>query len=107
MNTIIVEEEKPKLKTGYTTGSSATAASKAALLSIINQKKTEKVDILLPKKSYVEIPIYSCEFGSDIAKCSVIKNGGDECYFHSRNYCRIIIYEKIVGIGKQTLWSKT
>jgi len=78
MNTINVEEEKKKLKTGYTTGSSATAASKAALLSIINQKKIENVDILLPKKSYVQIPIYSCEFESDKAKCSVIKNGGDD-----------------------------
>ena len=78
MNTTNVEEEKTKLKTGYTTGSSATAASKAALLAIINQKKTEKIDILLPKKSYIEIPIYSCEFRSDGAKCSVIKNGGDD-----------------------------
>ena len=73
-----VEEEKTKLKTGYTTGSSATAASKAALLSIINQKKIQNVDILLPKRSYVQIPIYSCEFESDKAKCSVIKNGGDD-----------------------------
>jgi len=73
-----VEEEKTKLKTGYTTGSSATAASKAALLSIINQRKIENVDILLPKKSYVKIPIYSCEFESERAKCSVIKNGGDD-----------------------------
>ena len=78
MNTSIVEEEKTKLKTGYTTGSSATAASKAALLSIIKQKKIENVDILLPKRSYIPIPIYSCEFGTDKAKCSVIKNGGDD-----------------------------
>ena len=77
MITTIVEE-KTKLKTGYTTGSSATAASKAALLSIINQKKIESVDILLPKRSYIQIPINSCEFESEKAKCSVIKNGGDD-----------------------------
>ena len=43
--------EKPvgKLRTGFTTGTSATAASVAAVLSIINQKKTESVDVLLPK----------------------------------------------------------
>ena len=78
MNTTNVEEEKTKLKTGYTTGSCATAASKAALLSIINQKKIENIDILLPKRSYIQIPIDSCEFGSDKAKCIVIKNGGDD-----------------------------
>lgn len=78
MNTTSVEEEKAKLKTGFTTGSSATAASKAALLSIINQKQIENVDILLPKKSYIQIPIHSCEFDSEKAKCSVIKNGGDD-----------------------------
>ncbi|QMU54204.1 MAG: cobalt-precorrin-5B (C(1))-methyltransferase [Nitrosopumilus sp.] len=78
MNAINVQEEKRKLRTGYTTGSSATAASKAALLSIIDQKKVERVDILLPKRSYVQIPIYSCKFESDKACCSVIKNGGDD-----------------------------
>jgi len=78
MITTIVEEEKTKLKTGFTTGSSATAASKAALLSIINQKKIENVDILLPKRSYIQIPIHSCEFESEKAKCSVIKNAGDD-----------------------------
>jgi cobalt-precorrin-5B (C1)-methyltransferase len=75
---IVVKEEKTKLKTGYTTGSSATAASKAALLSIINQKKIENVDILLPKRSFIQIPVHSCKFESDKAKCSVIKNGGDD-----------------------------
>ena len=78
MNTTNVEKEKTKLKTGYTTGSCATAASKAALLSIINQKKIENIDILLPKRSYLQIPIDSCEFESDKAKCIVIKNGGDD-----------------------------
>ncbi len=78
MNTKNVEEGKTKLKTGYTTGSSATAAAKAALLSIINQQKVENVDILLPKGNLIQIPIFSCEFESDKAKCSVVKNGGDD-----------------------------
>ena len=70
--------EKTKLKTGYTTGSSATAAAKAALLSIINQQKIENVDILLPKRSFIQIPVHSCKFETNKAKCSVIKNGGDD-----------------------------
>ena len=78
MNMSCMEEEKVKLKTGYTTGSSATAASKAALLSVINQQKIENVDILLPKRSFIQIPIHYCEFTTNNAKCSVIKNGGDD-----------------------------
>ena len=53
-------ENNKDLKTGYTTGSSATAAAKAALSSIINQKKIEKIEITLPKGGTIEIPINSC-----------------------------------------------
>lgn len=77
MNTVNVEE-KIKLKTGYTTGSSATAAAKAGLLSIINQRKINSIIIQLPKKNSIEIPVHSCDFNSDNAKCSVIKDGGDD-----------------------------
>jgi cobalt-precorrin-5B (C1)-methyltransferase len=77
MNTANVEE-KTKLRTGYTTGSSATAAAKAGLLSIINQKKIDSITIQLPKGDSIEIPVHSCDFNSDNAKCSVIKDGGDD-----------------------------
>jgi len=72
-----VADEK-KLRTGYTTGSSATAASKAALLSIIKQQKIEEVEITLPKKTTIEIPVNSCQFEKNKSKCSVIKDGGDD-----------------------------
>ena len=70
--------EEKKLRTGYTTGSSATAASKAALLSIIKQQKIDEVEITLPKKSTIKIPVNSCQFEKNKAKCSVIKDGGDD-----------------------------
>jgi len=78
MNTTNVEEKKTKLRTGYTTGSSATAAAKAALLSIINQQKIDSVDIRLPKGNFIQIPVHSCKFESNKAQCSVIKDGGDD-----------------------------
>ena len=71
-------ENKTKLRTGFTTGSCATAASKAGILSIKNQKIIENVDIILPKRSRLEIHINSCEFTTNSAKCSVIKDGGDD-----------------------------
>ena len=71
-------ETKTNLRTGFTTGSCATASSKAGVLSIINQKKIEKIDIILPKRSRLDIKINSCEFSKDSARCSVIKDGGDD-----------------------------
>jgi cobalt-precorrin-5B (C1)-methyltransferase len=74
----VEEIKKEKLRTGYTTGTSATAAAKAALLSIINQTKIENIDVKLPKGSFIKIPIHLCQFDENRSKCSVIKDGGDD-----------------------------
>jgi cobalt-precorrin-5B (C1)-methyltransferase len=73
-------EERPreKLRTGFTTGTAATAAAKASLLAIINQKKIETVDVSLPKEKKITINLFSCTFNSTAARCSVIKDGGDD-----------------------------
>ena len=72
--------EKPegKLRTGFTTGTCATASSKAALLAIIKQDNISDVDVLLPKRDRIKIKINTCEFSKNNAKCSVIKDGGDD-----------------------------
>ncbi len=70
--------DKKKLKTGFTTGTSATAAAKAGLLTIISQKKIENIDVRLPKGKSIKIPIHFCEFTKKNARCSVIKDGGDD-----------------------------
>lgn len=66
------------LRDGFTTGTSATAAVKAALVSIIKQKKQSKVNVHLPIDKILEIEIYTNEFTTDWAKCSVIKDAGDD-----------------------------
>ena len=72
--------EKPKgnLRTGFTTGTCATASSKAAILTIINQKSIDEVDVLLPKRDKINIQIKNCKFSKNTASCSVIKDGGDD-----------------------------
>lgn len=59
---------KGKLRTGFTTGTCATAGSKAAVLAIINQKKIDSVDIILPKKKSIQIKILNCKFTKNSAK---------------------------------------
>ena len=72
------QESKEKLRTGFTTGTASTASSKAAVLAIINQKKIESVEVTLPKGNSIPIKIHSCEFSNSRAKCSVIKDAGDD-----------------------------
>ena len=72
------EKSKGKLRTGFTTGTCATAASKAGILAIINQQSLNNVDVILPKRDKINIQINSCNFSKYNAQCSVIKDGGDD-----------------------------
>jgi cobalt-precorrin-5B (C1)-methyltransferase len=74
----VSERSQGKLRTGFTTGTCAAAAAKAALAAIISQKKVDTVEVLLPKEKKLTINISSCSFDSTTAKCSVIKDGGDD-----------------------------
>ena len=69
---------KGKLRTGFTTGTCATAGAKAGILAILSQKKIDVVEVILPKKSKIQIKISSCQFDKHSARCSVIKDGGDD-----------------------------
>ncbi len=69
---------REKLRTGFTTGTSAAAASKAALLAAMAQEGVGAVSVTLPKGGSVRIPVASCRFGPGSARCSVIKDGGDD-----------------------------
>lgn len=72
------QESKEKLRTGFTTGTASAASSKAAIQAIINQKKIESVEVTLPKGNSIPIKIHSCEVTESKAKCSVIKDAGDD-----------------------------
>jgi cobalt-precorrin-5B (C1)-methyltransferase len=89
---------KSKLRTGFTTGTSATAGVKAGILAIINQEKISFVDVTLPKKSKIQIKIESCEFDKQKAHCSVIKDGGDDPdVTHGAEICTEIFLTKNIG----------
>ncbi|HET6517997.1 MAG TPA: cobalt-precorrin-5B (C(1))-methyltransferase [Nitrosopumilaceae archaeon] len=70
--------QKQKLRKGFTTGTCATAAAKAAILSIIKQQKIRDVNVTLPKGNFIKIKIEACKFSTNSARCSVIKDGGDD-----------------------------
>lgn len=75
-----VKQQQQQQRTGYTTGSCATAASRAALRIIMCQDATtaHNVDITLPRGGTLTIPTKCVGFTSKDATCTVIKDGGDD-----------------------------
>lgn len=71
------------MRTGYTTGACAAAASKAAVRSLLTGEPVSEVTIHLPMGQDATFHIHRCEFlhgspdGSKV-RCSVIKDGGDD-----------------------------
>ena len=68
------------LRTGYTTGSCAAAAAKAAIQALLTGKAVSEVTIHLPVGKDVAFTITRCQWleGEDRVICSVIKDGGDD-----------------------------
>ena len=78
MNELYIEKGGKKLRCGYTTGSCAAAASKAALIMLLDGGEISNVKIITPKGiEYVaEIVDITRDEGSVI--CAVLKDGGDD-----------------------------
>jgi cobalt-precorrin-5B (C1)-methyltransferase len=101
------------LRRGYTTGSCATAAVKAALLSLLCNECPEEVHISLPDGlHFLRIPIdhVGRESGST-AYAEVIKNGGDDpdqthraTIFArvQRNNLGSVVFQRAEGVGLVT-----
>lgn len=106
------EIPKGPLKEGFTTGTSATAATKAAMLSIIHQKEIKEVEVHLPVGKKLTIPVFQGEFTTHSAIYSVIKDAGDDpdVTNGAEIGCELqFTYEKEIqfvggeGVGKVTL----
>lgn len=66
------------LRSGYTTGACATAASKAALMALILGEEQKMVSFHLPDGEEMTLPVAHTEIGKDGATCTVIKDAGDD-----------------------------
>ena len=73
----IIKNNK-KMRYGYTTGSSATAAAKAATKMLLSQKEVKTVSLMTPKGILLNLEILHTKIEEDQVSCAVKKDGGDD-----------------------------
>ncbi len=70
---------KKKLRTGFTTGTAAAAATKGALQFLVEGREPASVNIRLLTGDDIVIAIHHCRvLGTDQIECSVFKDAGDD-----------------------------
>jgi cobalt-precorrin-5B (C1)-methyltransferase len=70
-----------RLRTGWTTGTCAAAAAKAAAKALLTREPQDRVDVRLPKKGderRVPFEVERCEVGDGWAEAVVVKDAGDD-----------------------------
>lgn len=67
-----------RLRRGYTTGSCAAAASKAAVQMLFSGRPVKEVELLTPRGILLHIPIEDIDISPDHVSCAVRKDGGDD-----------------------------
>lgn len=66
------------LREGFSTGSCAAAAAKAATTALVTRAPQTEVTIDLPIGRRATFPVNACEIAAEHARCSVIKDAGDD-----------------------------
>jgi cobalt-precorrin-5B (C1)-methyltransferase len=96
-----IEEKRRRgiLKTGYTTGTSATAATKAALLALISGKAVDNIFVSLPKGGTAKLKIAWTKIErNNFSTVAVIKNAGDDPDItHGAEICSTVTFNGQVG----------
>lgn len=91
---------KQSLRSGYTTGACATAATKGALLALIHQRRFHKATIRLPIGRSVTFALHSCSYTPEAGSSSVIKDAGDDPdVTHGAEICARVTWHDQPGVS--------
>jgi cobalt-precorrin-5B (C1)-methyltransferase len=73
-----IQKGSKKLRMGFTTGSCATLAAKAAARMLLTGLPVDTVEIVTPKGLSVEVPVQETVLGDGFVSCAVQKDAGDD-----------------------------
>ena len=77
MKEYIIKDGK-KLALGYTTGSCAAAAAKAACWMLLSGTRKERISLMTPKGIPLDLEVREIEFGPGYVSCAIEKDSGDD-----------------------------
>lgn len=73
-----VMRQNRRLRCGYTTGSCAAAAAKAAAWMLLSGEETDSTDLMTPKGIWLHLSVEDVSRSEDAVSCAVQKDGGDD-----------------------------
>ncbi len=73
-----MEKDGKRLRLGYTTGSCAAAAAKAAAWMLLTGQRKERIQIQTPKGIPLDLPVLDICMEPDRVSCAIEKDGGDD-----------------------------
>lgn len=74
----LIWKNQKQLRTGYTTGSCAAAAAKAAAYMLLMEERIQHVSLLTPKGVMLYLDVEETEIGQDTVSCAIRKDSGDD-----------------------------
>ena len=81
-----IYKNRQKLRCGYTTGSCAAAAAKAAAVMLLCQSSLKKIDLMTPKGILLHLDLHDVQITSSNVTCAVKKDSGDDPDFKRRHW---------------------
>ena len=73
-----IEKEGKYLRLGYTTGSCAAAAAKAAAWMLLTGSKKDRISLMTPKGILLELDVREIVTGENRVSCAIEKDSGDD-----------------------------
>jgi len=96
-----VQEKKRQgtLRSGYTTGTTAAAATKGALFALITGRPAEEVSVSLPKGKTAKLKVAWTRIENGSVTCAAIKDAGDDPdVTHGAEICSTVLFNDDAGV---------
>ena len=94
-----IEKDGKRLRLGYTTGSCAAAAAKAAAWMLLTGREKGEITLMTPKGMELKLPVEDIRREETQVTCAIRKDGGDDpdVTHGTRIYARVYRQETLTA----------